>query len=232
MVEMGLGGSTPQVNHGGETPGQKRLFYSLREIALIKDKHVLGGFGVLRAGQVMAVEPVSGDLVPYAATTTPAHKTVMPARVYAVADVPDTGTVVYVPKGDGYKFVVGQSLILVNDNSGTAVVHDGGAITEIDVDTYPHMDKITFTTAVAVATFTVARFTNVYIKTGTSSPFSTAKYILDKDIFTGVGATAKGAETSVVISNAMLYTASLLNMDTAAITAMSAVADGMHTILK
>ena len=230
-MQMGLGGSTPQVNHGGETAGQKRLFYSLREIALIKDKHVLGGFGVLRAGQVMAVEPISGDLVPYVPTTAPLHMAAAAGRVFLVATIAIGAQIVYVPKGDGYKFKVGQSIILSDDSSGTPVIHDGGAITAIDVTTYPHMDKITFTT-VTEAEHGIANFASAYIKTGTSTPFSTAKYILDKDIFTGEGEDALGAETSVVISNAMLYTASLINMDTAAITAMSAVADGMHTILK
>lgn len=232
MAQMGLGGSTPQVNHGGETPGQKRLFYSVRDIALIKDKYVLPGFGVLKAGQMMAVEPVSGDLVPYVATTTPAHKDVQAGNAFAVADQANGTNIVYVAKGQGSKFKVGQSLILVNDNSGTPVVHDGGAITAIDITTFPHMDKITFTTVTAVATFTVARFTNVYTKTDSTTPFTKAVYVLDKDIFTGEGPDAKGAQTSVVISNAILYTASLINFDTAAATDMGSVTDGSHTIFK
>jgi len=232
MAEMGLGGSTPQVNHGGETPGSKRLFFSVRDIALIKDKTVHKGYGVLKAGQIMALDAATANLVPYVPTTTPAHKEQRTGNVFLVADQVSGAAICYVAKGEGAKFTVGQSLILVNDNAGTAVLHDGGAITEIDTTTFPHMDKITFTTVTAVATFTVARFANVYVKTHTSTPFSKAVYLLDKDIFTGVGATAKGAITSVVISNAILYTASLIDLDTAAATALGTISDGAHTILK
>lgn len=232
MAEMGLGGSTPQVNHGGEYPGQKRLFFSLREIALIKDKAVHKGYGVLKAGQIMAVDPATATLVPYVPTTTPAHKEQRTGNVFLVADQVNGSAICYVAKGEAAKFTVGQSLILVNDNSGTAVLHDGGAITAIDTTTFPHMDKITFTTATSVATFTVARFANIYVKTHASTPFTNAVYVLDKDIFTGTGADAKGASTSVVISNAILYTASLIDFDTAAATDMSTITDGAHTIFK
>jgi hypothetical protein len=232
MSEFGLGGSTPQVNHGGETTGQKRLFYSVRDIALIKGKQILAGYDVLKAGQMMAVEPISGDLVPYVPTTTPLHKEKVAGNAFSVADIASGATVIFVAKGEGQKFVVGQSIILVNDNAGTPVLHDGGAITAVDVTTHSHMDKITFTTATAVATFTVARFTNAYVKTNTTTPFSKAVYLLDKDVDTGFGAGADGAQTSVVISNAIVYTASLIDMDAAAIAAMGAVTDGIHTILK
>lgn len=232
MAEMGLGGSTPQVNHGGEYPGQKRLFYSLREIALIKDKAVHKGYGAIKAGQIMAVDTATATLVPYVPTTTPAHKEQRTGNVFLVADIPNPATVCYVAKGEAAKFTVGQDLILVNDNSDTPVIHDGGAITAIDTTTFPHMDKITFTTQVAVTTFTVARFANIYVKTHASTPFTNAVYVLDKDIFTGTGADAKGANTSVVISNAILYTASLIDFDTAAATDMGTVTDGAHTIFK
>lgn len=232
MTEMGLGGSTPQVNHRGETPGQKRLFFSKRDIALIKDKQIRPGYGYLKAGQMMAVDSVTGELVPYVATTTPRHKAYQAGNAFALADIASGADTIYVSINDSYKFKVGQSLILVNDNSGTPVVHDGGAITAIDRTTYPHMAAITFTTVTAVATFTVARFTNCYVKTDTSTPFTKAIYILDKDVNTGTGATAVGAQTSVVISNCILYTNSLIDFDTAAATDMSAVTDGAHTIFK
>ncbi len=59
-------GSSPQVNRMPEGPGIKRLFYSRREQALIKDKTIRKGYGYLTAGTILTVAgPTSKDLVPY-----------------------------------------------------------------------------------------------------------------------------------------------------------------------
>jgi hypothetical protein len=71
----------------------------------------------------------------------------------------------------------------------------------------------------------------VYVVSG-ATPFSVAKYILDADVDTGVGADAAGALAPVVLSNAVLYAASLLNASAAALVSLNAVADGQHIILK
>jgi hypothetical protein len=112
---------------------------------------------------------------------------------------------------------------------------DLGAITAID-RTYANSSqaKISVTTGVGTgANFAPGRNGNVYLKGGdTSTPFTKAEYILDKDIDTGTGEYAKGAITSVVVSNAILYTNSLIGLDDAAETDLSTVEDGRFTILK
>lgn len=223
------GGSTPQMWRGPEGVGSKPLFHSVRDIALILDKTVQPGFGVLRAGTMLAKNSTTGYLVPY---TTTDHKDGNVSRAYAVNDVANGASTINIRKEDAYKFVVGSSIILVNDNSGTPVYHDGGAIISIDSTTSPVVATITFTTVTAVATFTTARLTNCYIKSGDSGKFSTCAYILDKDIDTGTGVNAKGANTSVVVSNAVLYLTSLVNYDAAAKTDLGAVEDGRFLILK
>lgn len=224
-----LGGDIPQMNRGPEGLGIKPLFHSVRDIALITDKTVQAGFGVLRTGTMLSRNLATGYLVPYITTD---HKDSNVGRSYVVSDVANASTVCSLRKEDSYKMKVGDGLILVNDNAGTPVYHDGGAIVSIDRTTSPVLAIVTFTTATAVATFTVARATNVYIKSGTSGKFSTCAYVLDKDLDTGSGEFAKGANTSVVLSNAMLYLASLVNYDAAAKTDLGAVEDGRFLILK
>ena len=99
----------------------------------------------------------------------------------------------------------------------------------------PWKAKITFTTVITdYANFTAVLFGNVYVKSAAeaSTPFAGAKFILDADIDTGTGEFAVGALTSVVLSNAILYTASLIGLDAAAKTDLGSVDDGRFTILK
>jgi hypothetical protein len=74
----------------------------------------------------------------------------------------------------------------------------------------------------------------VFVKSAdeASTPFAGAKFVLDADIETGKGEFAIGALTSVVLHNAVLYTASLIGYDSAAKTDMGTVDDGRFTILK
>ena len=226
----GKNGSTPQVNYGEYKPGQKRLFHSDPEYALLKDKTIHGGYGTLTVGTVLATNVVTGDLVPYATDT---HTDDGAARAYGVADVASTGTEFYTTIADAGKFVVGDELILVRDNGGSPEYFDGGAITGIDITTEAHRAKITFTTALAaVTTFSTANKVNGYVKAGAAGKFSTATWILDQDVFTGEGEGALGANTSVLISNAILYTASMVGYDSTAKTALGIVEDGQHLILK
>lgn len=226
-MPTGLGGSMPQLTRSGETPGSKALFHSIRDIALIKDKTVQGGYGALKSGTIMATNFVSGDLVPY----TPAAFGIGDvSRAYLVTSFLTGADICYVTIGDSYKFAVGDSIVIANN---VPLIDDsGGLILAIDRTSESHRAKITFTSVIAVATFTTALAACVYVKAGSASPFSIATFILDQDIFTGEGETALGANTSVVISNAILYTGSLVNFDSAAGTSLGTVSDGNHTILK
>lgn len=222
--------STPQYNSGLPVPGQKRLYHSDPEFALIKDKTIKPGFGILTVGTVMAVNAVDSDLLPYVTDT---HTDDGVGRAYGVADVASAGDEFYCLIEDAFKFTVGDSLILVRDNGGSPEYHDGGAILSIDTTTETHRAKITFTTAIgAVTTFSTTNSVNAYTKTHTSGKFSQAVWILDQDVDTGVGEKALGANCSVVISNAMLYSASMVGYDSTAATAMGIIEDGQHLILK
>lgn len=223
-------GNTPQVIRSGETPGSKRLFHSIRDIALIKDKTVEPGYGTIFAGTAMAVSTFNSKLIPYVPIGLAAYGTV--CVVPALATLAATATTISVPLASIKRFTVGASLILQRNNSGNAAYHDGGAIVSAaKVNDYSAL--VTFTTALDTdANFTTANFASCFIKGDASSPFTKAVYILDKDIYTGEGEDAMGANTSVVISNAILYTTSLLGWDAAAATDMSAITDGAHTIFK
>lgn len=230
MVEYGLHGSTPQVNRSGETPGPKRLFHSERSIALVKDKTFEAGYGSLKAGTLMGINPVTNDLVPYVMAGLAAYGTFMVAP--ALANLGSTATTIVIPLSLIARFKVGDGLILVRNNAGTQAFHDGGAITAV-AKLNDYSAQVTFTTALDTdANFTTANFASCFVKSDSSSPFTKAVYILDQDLFTGTGEDAKGGVGSVVISNAILYTTSLVNLDSAGATDLGAITDGAHTILK
>ena len=227
-MTVGMGGSTPQYNQSGMTPGQKALFHSLRDIALIIDKTAKAGYGHLQAGTLMCVNSADGLLVPYPETDADVNGG--NAKAYLVADTGATGSTVQVLGSEAYKFAVGDSLIVVDD---TTAAEDLGAIISIAISETTGLALITVTTAVGGAAFTVARDGHVYLKADASTPFTKAAYIMDQDVFTGDGESALGANVSVVLSNAVLYTAALPNADAAALTDLGAVADGARfTILK
>ncbi len=152
-------------------------------------------------------------------------------RVRILADVGAADVVVNVTMEDSYKLNVGDDLILAD----TTGAYNCGVISGIDRTTYPHYAIITFTdvTGVIVA---VAAGGCGYVESGLmapiADPFASAKYILDKDVDTGVGEIAQGAITPVLISNAILYANSLVNCDAAAKTALGMIEDGQHVILK
>lgn len=221
-MAVGMGGSTPQYNAGGMVPGQKALFHSLREIALIKDKTIKPGFGLVRAGTVMAVDTLSGDLVPCAPTAVSQSDV---GRTYLAGSI-TAAAVCLVPINESYRFAVGD-VVIIADN--VPAYTDGGAITAIDRESYPGLAEITFTN---VATATMANEANIYHKAGAAGKFSDAVWINDQDVTTGDDADAKGANTSVVISNAILYAGALLGHDAAAASALGTVEDGAHVILK
>lgn len=229
-----LGGSIPQVVRNGEGGGYKRLYFSQPEHALIKDKTFAAGYGVLAAGTVVSENTSAagnkGKLVPYVPVYGNQVAALNNDAAKGVAAMVANGTSghVYVSLADSYKFVVGDQLYFQN-TSGDGPV-DCGVITAIDRTTSGIQADISCGVYTAT-TATVAKHAYVYVVSG-STPFSIAKYILDKDIDTGTGEDAAGALGSVVISNAMLYSASLVNCTSEARTSLGAIVDGQHTILK
>jgi len=225
-----LGGDIPQMNRVPEGLGIKPLFHSVRDIALVLDKTLQSGYGVLRIGTMLAVNAVTGLAVPY---ITDDHQDANVGRAYLVNDVASAADVCYTTLEDAYKFQVGDELMLVRDNSSAPEYHAGGVITAIDVTTYVNRAEITFTTAIgAVTTYSLANDVNIYVSSGTTGKYSLCKYILDKDIDTGTGEFAVGALTSVVLHNAVLYESCLVNNDAQALTDLGAVEDGRFVILK
>lgn len=224
--------SIPQMNRNPEGYGIKALFHSVRDIALIIDKTVSKGYGYLKAGTVMAVNASNaggvGKLVPYVPISTSVVLGADSAIGVAPIVVDCTSGHVFVSLQDAYKFEVGDDLILDNDSDEGPVV--AAAITDIDVTTSTIYADIT-TTAFSHGNFTVAKKAYAYVKTYANDPYTIAAYVLDKDIDTGVGSTALGALSSVVVSNCVLYKNSMTNLTAAAITALGSV-DGRFLIMK
>lgn len=221
---QGLGGSSPQFNVGGRSAKVKPIYHSYVEQALIIHKHVMPGFGDLQAGTVMA--KYGDQLVPYVPA---AIATTDVGRVFLVQDAA-SGTTAYILNKYSSRFAVGQTLA-AQDTAST----DLGAITAIDIDDLPGLTKITVTNAFP-ASGTVANSVNIFHKTKTSSPYSAAAYIMDQAVSTGEyvegGPDAVGAETSVVVSNAVLYASALVGLDSAAATSVGATTDTPYVIIK
>ena len=226
-MTVGMGGSTPQYDQSGMTPGQKALFHSLRDIALIIDKTAKAGYGYLQAGTLMCVNSADGLLVPYPETDADVNGA--NAKAYLSADSGAVASTLSVLASESYKFAVDDVLIIVDD---TTPAEDLGVITGIVISETTGLATITVTTATGATSFTTARDAHVYLKADASTPFTKAIYIMDQDVFTGDGESALGANVSVVVSNAVLYTAALPNSDAAALTDLGAIVDGRFTILK
>lgn len=225
-------GDRPQINRGYESE-LKKLFYSLREQALLLNKSVQEGYGMLDMGMAMASPTVSGELVPYPPVAFSGEDFSDPkfcAYLPLILDGTDD-TFIYVSNDDAAKVRVGQSLALAYYNSGYNYV-DMGEVTAITLDSgVKGRAKIEVSTAPGTAS-TVARQAAAYVKSDTSSPYAKCTYIADKGMDTGIGENAVGAHTSVVVSNAILYKNLILNLDSAAITDLSATTDGQYLILK
>jgi hypothetical protein len=202
--------------------------------ALRTDVTIQAGYGLLKAGTILAKNLSAagnkGKYVPYNPTTFTGAEN-HPGRAYLVSNSGTTDSFVYVSMNDSYKFAVGDDLI-INDN--TTAAENRGAITAIDRTTYPHMAKITFTTAIGGTAFTTARFAYVCVEAGDSSNnYYDAVGILEKSVETGTGSNAKGAVVDVIFGNALLYTGMLINLDAAALTDISgASVAGQYTMIR
>lgn len=216
----------------GSQEDYKRLYYSNPDAALKLPVTLQAGYGKLEAGTILAENKSAaggdGKFLPYNLTTFDGTET-SPGRAYLVANTGTTDTYVYVSMDDSYKFAVGDDLI-INDNTTSA--ENLGAITAIDRTTYPHMAKITATTAIGGTAFTTARYAYVCVEAGDSSNnYSDAVGILEKTVDTGTGSTAKGAIATMILKNAIVYSGMLANVDAAARTDLGASTFGQYTYL-
>lgn len=229
------GNNYPFSFKGAEIRGVKTLYHSDPQYALVLGKNFAAGYGMLSAGTVIGVNTSAagnvGKLVPYVKTPT-AVTADDAAKSYAVVDVANAATTIKVALANSYRFVVGDDIMLSNYSGATAVYHAGGAITAIDRTTTPGVATITFTTATAVATFTVANGAACYVEAGTTGKYCKAKYVLDSDVDTGAGEGCVDAMSSVVIHNAVLNKAVMVNYDAAAETDLGSVTDAAFVILK
>lgn len=217
----------PSIIFGGQED-YKRLYYSDPNAALVLPITISPGFGVLKMGTAIAENGSAagndGKFLPYDPTATITGAEVAPGRAYLVQSSGAVASDLYVTMDDSYKFIVGDDVI-INDDTTTA--ENLGAITAIDRTTYTHMAKITVTTATGATSFTTARF--AYI---TLEGYDTCVGILEKSVDTGEGVNAKGALANLIVSNAVLITGMLTNVDSAALTDLSASAFGSHTVIK
>ena len=218
----GLGGATPQVNLTGHTRiVQRRLFFSRREIALILEKTIRGGFGNLDLGTAMGVVAGNDRLVPFAAVgnASPIGKT------FLTVDATNGNANITVSLSDSYRFVVGDPVVLYN----TTPTYQVTAVA--DITRGATTATIELADVVGAATFTTANGAFLAHRTGADVADATslaAAYILDQDVGTGEGIETiqpNGAMASVVVSNAVLYADVLWNLNAAAITALGLTAD-------
>ena len=226
VTTAGIGGDLPQINHVmGPQFREKRLFFSEPEIALIIQKNVRGGYGDLEAGTVMAVETLTGFLVPYLPDTIRAADV---GRIMLVSDNV-TATTFKIWKEDIGKLDV-DSAIVLTDSDGA---YEAAVVASIVADAGGRTYTVTLDAATTtVGGFTVAKSACCYLTAGASGKFSTAKYVLDQHLSTGDYTNPNGAHTSVVVSNAILYKDAMIGADATALTALSGVVDGPYVILK
>lgn len=222
-----MNNEAPGLTRGGMTPGIRPLFHSRREIALIKDKSALAGYGVLNQGTVMGITTADSQVVPIPLDTGSVNA-VDPARARLVVNYASAATAIVISEADAAKFRVGDSVVLSNLTPAYA---DMGPITAIGAAVNGQV-TITVTTGAAVAVHTVANRAALSHKTAAGTPFYKASCVLDKDIDTGVVADLASVPCSVVFGNCILYSVYLKGMSAKSITDLGAIQDGVHTIIK
>ena len=207
----------------------KRLYYSDEQAALKVPITLKAGYGLIEAGTALARNTSAsatrlGYFVPYDPTATITGAETAPGRAYLVQDSGTTASDLYVTIADSYKFAVGDDLIIVDNDTAAENL---GAITAIDRATYSHMAKITVTTATGGTSFTTADFAYITVE-----GYDVCIGILEKTVDTGTGANANGANATMILGNCVLYTGSLVNLDAAAVTDLSAATIGIYTYIK
>ena len=227
VTNAGLGGYTPQINRGGYTSlREKRLFKSQREAGLFLEKMVRGGYGEIPAGTILAeMTAAPYDLVPYVPDVIAATDK---GRIMLVTDN-ITATTFKIWKEDMAKLKAAD-VVVMTDTDGT---YEEATVSTVALDADGRLATVTLSAAtVTVGGFTVAKSANCYQKAGSAGKRSTAKYMLDQDVFTGEIDNPNGAQTSVFISNGIVYKEALVNLDATAATSLGAVVDGNLVIFK
>lgn len=228
-------GDTPWF-HRGQQVDPKRLFYSDPNRALQAPITLVPGYGPIPMGTVIAQIAEGtreGYFVPYSPLQPTAGDAMNNIGSAILAADATASTAIYVSIQDSYKFVVGDTLYISDDTnySDEGVGHkDLGAITDIDREYSAYLAEITVTTA-ATADYTVANGARVQVITD-STAMTSAKGILKEGQDTGIGEDAKGANGVVVVSNAMVYTGMVWNMDATALTDIPAARLGQYTVFK
>lgn len=214
----------PVLIRGGQEDYRK-LYKSNPEAALTLPVTISAGWGLLKAGQAIAVNESAagrvGKYQPYDPTAVPTGALNAPARKFLVADSGTSNKIIDIGLEDSYAFVVGDDLIILDD---TTSAENLGAIVSIDRDTYRNFARIVVTTNIGGQSFLISRFAYV-----TTEGYNTAVGILEKSVDTGSDSNASGAWASLILSNALLYTGILNNVDAAALTDLSASTIGLYT---
>jgi len=227
-------GDRPYINYGGQLD-LKRLYHSEPLAALKVPITIAPGYGQLEMGMSLAINLSAAGNVnkfyPYNPTSfSGAGAADHPGRAYLVQSTGGATTSLYVTIDDSYKFIVGDDVI-INDNETTA--ENLGAITAIDRTTYGHMAVITVTVSAGGTSFTTARFAYICVEAGTSDNlYSDGVGILEKTISAGIGSDAQGANATLIIGNCVLYTGMLTNVDSAFRTDVSAATIGNYTYIR
>ena len=207
----------------------KRLYYSEENASLKVPITLKAGYGLIEAGTALARNTSAaatrlGYFFPYDPTATITGAEVAPGRAYLVQDSGAAASDLYVTINDSYKFAVGDDVIIVDNDTAAENL---GAITAIDRTTYTHMAKITVTVATGGTSFTTADFAYIVVE-----GYDVCVGILEKSVDTGTGANANGANATLILGNCVLYTGSLINLDSAAKTDLAATAFGIYTYMK
>jgi hypothetical protein len=225
---------------GGQTD-YKKLFYSEPDRALTKEVTLQAGYGLIPAGTVLAKNiSAAGNAYKYVPLSpgiaankpdaaNPDHQLAAAFLTLGVS----TGEALQMTIADSYKFAVGDDLILFDNVTYGASSENLGAIVTIDRTTYLHIAVVTVTATVS-GSFTVAQMACVHVEAGAANTnsYSVAAGVLMVSVNTGVGENAQGAVAPMILSNAMLYNALLVNMIAQARTDLGASVDGQFLIMK
>ncbi len=222
----------PAVKYG-EQWDYKKLYYSDHMAALRVPVTIQAGYGLIRAGTSLARNKSAAGgvdlLVPYNPTVFPAN-IFDSGRAYLVTDSGALATTLYVTIEDSYKFKVGDDLI-INDNVTTA--ENLGAITAIDRTTDLHRASITVSVAVGATSLTTARRAHVFVEAGDSTNnYSDCVGMLEKTVNAGSGENSKGAVTTLILGNCVLYEGLLVNLDAAAIADLGVLTFGQYIYIR
>jgi len=198
---------TPSIIRGNQTDF-KSLYYSNPEMALKIPISISRGFGVLKAGTVIARNTSTlgngGKHIPYDPHATMTAAAIAPGRAYLVTDCAGS-TAGEILLEDSYKFIVGDELF--HQDSGTSLA-TAGVVSAIDITTYLNKAVVTTNGTWSTSVDAGVAFGNCYAKGG-----DVAVGILEYSVDTGIGENAQGATGVLIVSNAILYAGMLLNLD-------------------